>query len=344
MSEWLGPLMVDVGGLALSTEDLEILHHPQVGGVILFTRNYADPAQVVALIADIRGLRTPPLLIAVDQEGGRVQRFREPFVRLPPAAAFGRLYARSPALASEAAHEGGWLMATELRAVGVDISFAPVLDRGLGLSTVIGDRAFHADGEAIARLAGAFAAGMREAGMVATAKHFPGHGAVAADSHAELPVDERERADILAHDVLPFRALIRHGVEAVMMAHVRYPAVDARPASLSASWIEAVLRGELGFDGTVFCDDLSMNGAAVAGDYPARADLALAAGCDMLPVCNNRTAVAKLLDTLPVPSSNPRLGTLAAHGPAPRWNDLAGMARHRQARRLLTSLDTRVSQ
>lgn len=342
MSEELGPLMVDVGGLALSAEDREILRHPQVGGVILFTRNYADPAQVAALIADIRGLRTPPLLIAVDQEGGRVQRFREPFVRLPPAAAFGRLYARSPAPASEAAHEGGWLMATELRAVGVDLSFAPVLDRDLGLSTVIGDRAFHAEGEVIARLAGAFAAGMREAGMAATAKHFPGHGAVAADSHAELPVDERERADILAHDLPPFRALIRHGVAAVMMAHVRYPAVDARPASLSASWIGTVLRGELGFDGVVFCDDLSMNGAAVAGDYPARARLALAAGCDMLPVCNNRTAVANLLDALPPPSSNPRLGTLAACGPAPRWNDLAGMARHGQARRLLMNLDTRV--
>ncbi len=334
----LGPLMVDVGGPSLSAEDREVLGHPLVGGVILFSRNYADPAQVTALVRDIRKLRRPPLLVAVDQEGGRVQRFREPFTRLPAAAAFGRCYDREPGRAVAAAREGGWLMAAELRAIGVDLSFAPVLDRDLGCSDVIGDRAFHAEAATITALAGAFAAGMGDAGMTATLKHFPGHGAVAADSHAELPVDERPYATIADHDLPPFAKLIRQGAQSVMMAHIRYPAVDAQPASLSRHWIKTVLRDELAFDGVVFCDDLSMNGAAAVGDYLTRAHLALEAGCDMLPVCNNRPAVIDLLDGLQVPSANTRLSALAAHGTAPDWEALKRTARHGEARRQLENL------
>ena len=288
----LGPLMIDIAGTELSAEDRELLRHPMVGAVILFTRNYVNSGQLAALAAAIHAERSPPLIIAVDQEGGRVQRFRAQFSNLPPAR-----------------RRMGWLMAAELRTHGIDLSFAPCVDLDYGASEVIGDRALHARAEVVGQLAVAYAHGMRDAGMAATAKHFPGHGAVVADSHMALPVDRRELAD-LQDDIAPYRLLIANGLPAVMVAHVMYPVIDALPASLSVRWIREILRGELRFQGAVFTDDLSMGAAASAGDLTTRAQLALAAGCDMLPVCNNRPGVCALLDRLkfePAPASQLRL-------------------------------------
>jgi beta-N-acetylhexosaminidase len=289
--------MIDVAGSELSGEDLELLRHPLVGGVILFTRNYVHSEQLAALTGAIHAARTPPLLIAVDQEGGRVQRFRSGFSVLPAARRIGHEFDIEQQAGLELARRLGWLMAAELRAHGVDLSFAPCVDLDYGASEVIGDRAFDGRSAVVAQLAVAYAHGMRDAGMSATAKHFPGHGAVVADSHLALPVDRRELAD-LQDDIAPYRLLIANGLAAVMAAHVVYPAVDALPASLSRRWITEILRGELRFQGAVFSDDLSMAGAASAGDLPTRARLALAAGCDMLPVCNNREGVRTLIERL----------------------------------------------
>ena len=312
----LGPLMIDLAGSTVTAEDRELLRHPLVGGVILFTRNYTDPGQLSALVGAIHAERTPPLIVAVDHEGGRVQRFRQGFSLLPAARRIGHefdLNARAGVTLSRAM---GWLMAAELRAHGVDISFAPCVDLDHGVS-FIGDRAFHALPDAVGQLAVAWMHGMRDAGMAATAKHFPGHGAVVADSHLTLPVDRRPLPD-LAPDLAPYRRLMANGLPAVMAAHVLFPAVDSAPASLSSRWIRDVLRGELRFQGVVFADDLSMGGAAAAyGDVVTRARQALSAGCDMLPVCNNRASVMELLEHLdaePQPASSLRLVRL--HGRA----------------------------
>ncbi|MFP5307524.1 MAG: beta-N-acetylhexosaminidase [Gammaproteobacteria bacterium] len=294
----LGPLMVDVGGLELSAEDREILSHPLVGGAILFTRNYRDHEQLRALCDDILALRSPRLLLAVDHEGGRVQRFRVGFSRIPSMRALGQLYVEDPAEALEDAREHGMTIGRELGAFGIDLCFAPVLDVDHGVSQIIGDRAFSDRCEVIAELAREFRAGLNAAGLAATGKHFPGHGAVKPDSHIELPIDRRPEAELRAIDLLPFDALIADGVESIMMAHVRYTAIDELPASLSRKWIRGILRRELGFAGAVFCDDLSMGGAAVVGGLVERARLALDAGCDMLPVCNDRPGVIALLDGL----------------------------------------------
>lgn len=332
----LGPVMVDLAGIALEPAERDLLRHPQVGSVILFTRNYESPEQVARLTAEIHAIRTPPLLVAVDQEGGRVQRFREGFTRLPALREVGRRYGADPAGGLALARELGWLMAAELRAVGVDMSFAPCVDLDYGVSQAIGDRALHADAIAVAELGVAYMLGMRDAGMAATGKHFPGHGAVAADSHVALPVDRRAWADIEA-DLQPYRRLIANGLPAVMVAHVVFPAVDARPASLSPAWINGVLRGELRFQGAVFADDLSMAGAAAFGDIVARATLAQQAGCDVLPVCNDRKAVETLLDAMrgaQDPVSRMRLVRLhgrdaAPHALAgdPRWRNAVAAAR-----------------
>jgi beta-N-acetylhexosaminidase len=286
--------MVDIGGTELTAEDVRVLAHPQVGSVVLFSRNYRDRTQVAALTASIRALRTPHLLIAVDHEGGRVQRFREGFTRLPAARLLGRRFDQDPRDALNLAQSVGWLMASELRAVGVDFSFAPCVDLDYGVSEVIGDRAFHSDPDTVAALAVALMLGMREAGMPAIAKHFPGHGAVVADSHVALPLDRREFADLEA-DIRPYRVLNDNNVAGVMAAHVVFPGVDALPASLSQRWITGVLRGQLGFHGCVFADDLTMAGAAAFGDVVARAHLSLAAGCDVLPICNDRHSVELVL-------------------------------------------------
>jgi len=305
----LGPLMIDVEGTTLSATDREVLAHPLVGSVILFTRNYTDPAQLQALVAAIQSIRSPALLVAVDHEGGRVQRFRTGFSELPPLRRIGHAFDADPQQGLAMARALGWLMAAELAACGLDFSFAPCVDLDYGLSEIIGDRAFHAQAPAVAQLAIAYAHGMRDADMAATAKHYPGHGAVVADSHVALPVDRRELVD-MEQDLLPYRRLIANGLPAVMVAHVLYPAVDSVPASFSRRWIEGLLRTELRFGGLVFADDLTMAGAAAVGDLVQRAQRALAAGCDVLPVCNDRPGVERLLERLKLeidPASQLRL-------------------------------------
>lgn len=294
----LGPVMLDVAGTALSAEDRELLQHPAVGGVILFARNYQNPMQLVALIAAIRAVREPHLLVAVDQEGGRVQRFREGFHRLPPAGYYAALYQYLPEAAKHAAQRMGWLMASELQAVGVDFSFAPVLDLDRGLSRVIGDRAFGQDTPTVMALTGAWMQGARLAGMVSVGKHFPGHGGVTADSHEALPCDERSWATLWAEDIAPFGHLIAQGLEAVMPSHVVYSCVDAAPAGFSARWLQEILRGQMGFQGVIFSDALDMAAAAAVGDFVGRAKAALAAGCDQLLMCNNRAAAIAVVEAL----------------------------------------------
>ena len=319
----LGPLMVDVAGLELTPEDRDVLRHPLVGSVILFTRNYADSAQLARLVADIHAVRAPSLVVAVDQEGGRVQRFRSGFCALPSPRRIGHEFDVDAKAGIAFARSMGWLMAAELRAHGVDLSFAPCVDLDYGISEVIGDRAFHARPEVVAQLALAYMAGMKDAGMAATAKHFPGHGAVVADSHKALPVDRREWAG-LRDELTPYRRLIDNGLPGVMVAHILFPAVDPAPASLSRRWVQSALREELRFEGAIFTDDLSMGGAAEFGDIVARVTAALDAGCDVLPVCNDRAAVATLLDRLeyePQPSSHLRLVRMRGR-PAPERDAL----------------------
>lgn len=302
-----GPLIVDIAGTALAPEDREVLEHPAVGGVILFTRNYESPSQLTALCRALHALRRrAPLLVTVDHEGGRVQRFRAGFSELPPAARCAD---------AAAAHAQGRTLAQELRAHGVDLSFAPVLDLDRGLGSVIGDRAFCADPAVVAELGVAWVAGMRAGGMSACGKHFPGHGGVAADSHHELPVDSRSLDEIDREDLVPFRAAVAAGIGSLMMAHVLFPAVDALPASLSRRWIADILRDTLAFDGAVVCDDLSMAGAAGYGGYADRAAAALDAGCDALPVCNNRDGVIEIIESVRFAPDRERAARLARMAP-----------------------------
>lgn len=307
--------MADVGGLELTAEDREVLAHPLVGGVILFTRNYRDPEQLRALCDEILAIkREPRLLLAVDHEGGRVQRFRVGFSRIPAMRTLGALCEENPSRAQDEAREYGRTIGDEIAAFGIDLCFAPVLDRDIGVSGVIGDRAFATDCSTIIGLARAFREGLNKAGLAATGKHFPGHGAVTADSHIELPVDRRTLEEIEQTELVPFAALIDDGIESLMMAHVRYTQVDQTPASLSELWILDILRQRMNFKGALFCDDLSMGGAAVVGTLEDRARLALKAGCDMLPVCNDRPGLLGLLDALkdlqPDAAASARLATL----------------------------------
>jgi beta-N-acetylhexosaminidase len=294
----LGPVMLDVRGTELSAEDRERLAHPLTGGLILFSRNYESPRQLQALTSAVRALRTPPLLIAVDQEGGRVQRFREGFTRIPPMRELGAIWDRHPHQARLLAYKTGFVLASELRACGVDFSFTPVLDVDYGQSGVIGDRAFHRDPQAIAELAHGLMGGLKQAGMAAVGKHFPGHGFIRADSHLEVPVDPRDFTDIELEDLVPFRQMIDFGLAGIMPAHVIYPEVESLPAGFSELWLKRILRRELKFDGAIFSDDLSMAGAAVVGGIVERAEAAMAAGCDMVLVCNDAAAADKLLDNL----------------------------------------------
>ncbi|MEI7455106.1 MAG: beta-N-acetylhexosaminidase [Nitrosomonadales bacterium] len=291
----LGPVMLDVLGTQLTEEDKTRLLHPLVGGVILFKRNYESPAQLIELTSSIRALRSTPLLIAVDHEGGRVQRFRDGFTRIPPMRELGRIWDRHPQRARHLAQQAGFVMSSELRGCGVDFSFAPVLDVDYEHSGVIGDRAFHSDPQAIAELAHHLLLGLKQGGMHTVGKHFPGHGFVAADSHLAIPVDERQFVDIELCDLVPFRQMINFGLTAVMPAHVIYPKVDARPAGFSPVWLKEILRGQLGFEGCIFSDDLSMEGATVAGGIVQRASAALNAGCDMVVVCNKPESSDELL-------------------------------------------------
>jgi beta-N-acetylhexosaminidase len=312
----LGPLMIDVQGTSLTQEDRELLANPLVGGLILFTRNFVSIEQLEELIREARGIRRPPLLIGVDHEGGRVQRFRKDFTVLPPMRTIGRQYDIDEQGGRQLARQSGWLLAAELRGVGVDISFAPVVDLDYGVSSVIGDRAFHKDPRAVADLAVAFLNGMRDAGMMGTAKHFPGHGAVAPDSHVAMPVDRRELAD-MDDDLYPYQRLIDNGLGSIMAAHVVFSAVDPLPAGFSKRWLQDELRGRMGFKGAIFSDDLNMAGAGIVGDMPERVRAALTAGCDMVPCCNNRQGVLQVIESLQGsedPVSQVRLARL--HGKA----------------------------
>jgi len=291
----LGPVIVDVAGFALTPEERTRLQHPLVGGVILFTRNYESPDQLAKLTTEIHSLRQPPLLISVDHEGGRVQRFREGFTTLPPMRELGVLWDDEPAAAKLLAQQTGYVLAAELRACGVDLSYTPVLDIDHGNSSVIGNRAFHSNPLAVTELALGLIHGLRDGGMSSVGKHFPGHGHVRADSHHEMPVDTRTLSEIEHSDLEPFRRLIDNGLGAIMPAHVVYPDVDDKPAGFSRRWLEEILRGRLRFDGMIFSDDLSMEGARGAGSIVERAKAAFGAGCDMVLVCNDPVSADRLL-------------------------------------------------
>lgn len=288
-----GPLMLDLAGTTLSADEAALLSEPQVGGLILFARNFVSVPQVSDLIRAIREVR-PDMIVAVDQEGGRVQRFKTGLTRLPPLRLLGERHDSDPAGALAAARDWGWLMASEMRALDVDISFAPVLDLDFGRSQVIGNRAFHANPAVVAALAREYIAGMREGGMASTGKHFPGHGWVEADSHVDIPVDERGRESLFGADVIPFEALASD-LDGIMPAHVVYRELDPQPAGFSRFWLQDILRRQLGFKGVIFSDDLAMEGAATAGGFPDRTRAALEAGCDMVLVCNHRDAALEVL-------------------------------------------------
>jgi len=317
----LGPVVLDVAGTALTDADRGRLTHSLAGGVILVSRNYSSPEQLARLTAEIHALRNPPLIVAVDHEGGRVQRFREGFTAIPPMRALGQTWDTDRKRARALAHDTGFVLAAELRAHGVDLTFAPVLDLDYGASSVIGDRALHSDPLAISELARALIRGFKLAGMSAVGKHFPGHGYVRADSHHEVPIDERPYADIEARDLVPFRRLAAAGLGGIMPAHVIYPKIDGRPAGYSAIWLKRVLREELAFGGTIFSDDLGMEGASVAGGIVARAEAALAAGCDMVLACNDPAAMDELLAGLNYATPPAALARLARmHGRAQAKN------------------------
>lgn len=317
----LGPIMMDLRGTHLSALEAEQLRHPSVGGVILFTRNFESVSQLEALIAEIRNQR-PNLLIAADTEGGRVQRFRDGFVQHPPAAEYGKLWRQDPGLAQRAAQAGGFVLAAELRAVDIDLAFAPVLDIDGGVSSVIGDRAFSDDVHALIQLAHAFIQGMHAAGMSSTGKHFPGHGFVVPDSHLELPDDERNPAALWALDMQPYRDLGLQQLDSVMVAHVRYAQIDELPASISERWITQELRQNLRYEGAVFSDDLSMGGLAGFGDVLQRCQRALQAGCDMLPVCNRPDDLAAIFQQPAMMLDQKARLRLAALRRDRQWHDL----------------------
>ncbi len=313
--------MLDIEGVSLTPADRNLIREPAVGGVILFSRNYESPEQITDLVADIRALRTPPILIAVDHEGGRVQRFRDGFSRIPAMRHIGHEYDENPEEAMRLARLAGWLIASELRAAGIDLCFAPCVDLDWGVSEIIGGRAFHNKPDVVGELASAFCRGLRSAGMAAVAKHFPGHGAVVADSHLKLPVDRRDYGLVL-DDMRPYDKLIRNSLVAgVMVAHIIYQEMDSMPAGFSSYWIGTELRSRLGFGGAVFCDDLTMKATEDYGSMRTRARLALDAGCDMVLVCNDRRAAEQAVMSLNEysnPLSLVRLARLHGTGHATR--------------------------
>jgi beta-N-acetylhexosaminidase len=332
----LGPAVIDVVGLALTDEDRNRLRHPAAGGVILFARNYQNPEQLSALTDEIEKLREPALLLCVDHEGGRVQRFREGFSAIPPMRTLGRLWDRDAAAARETARAIAYIVGAELAAHGIDFSFAPVLDLDYGGSSVIGDRALHFDPSAVGALGACIVKGFADAGMGAVGKHFPGHGYAEADSHVAVPRDERKFTEIAKKDLVPFRATIEAGLAAVMPAHVIYSQVDQEPAGYSKHWLQEVLRGKLGFQGIIFSDDLSMEGASVAGGVPERARAALAAGCDMVLLCNDPAGQELLLDSLKdvPPANSDRLERMRKKG----GRDLRKSVAYRESQELLKNL------
>jgi beta-N-acetylhexosaminidase len=326
--------MLDLLGHHLTDAERARLIHPLAGGVILFQRNYASPAQIADLCADIRALRTPELLIAVDHEGGRVQRFREGYTPIPAMAELGVLWDLDRSVACHRAEAAGFVIATELTASGLDFSFTPVLDIDFGRNRAIGTRAFHRDPEAVGELASALISGLTRGGAAAVGKHFPGHGFAGEDSHVEIPLDPRTLSEIRAMDLAPYGRLVRQ-LGAVMPAHVIYPEVDRMPAGFSRIWLQDVLRNEIGFDGLIFSDDLSMEGAAFAGGIVERANAAISAGCDMVLVCNRPDFAEQLLDGLSwsaAPSREARLALMRSSRP------YASLAEARTDRAYQTSL------
>lgn len=336
-----GRVLADLAGPRLVLEERDLLRHPQVGGVILFARNFESAEQLAELTAEIHALRSPQLLIAVDHEGGRVQRFRAGFTTIPTMRSLGSLWNSDEESALRAARACGLVLAAELRACGVDLSFAPVLDLDHGPSGVIGDRAFHRQPDVVAALAAALTRGMRDGGMAACGKHFPGHGYVAADSHLGTAIDPRPLAEIECDDILPFRRLVSAGIEAVMPAHVVYPQVDNAPAGFSRVWLD-YLRFKLGFDGLIFSDDLSMEGAKAHGGVVERGLAALAAGCDMLLLCNTPKDLVCLVDGLAACNtsavSGRRIDALFRNAAAHSFASLAGSAPYQSARIALQEL------
>ncbi len=338
-----GPLMFDLSSTELTQEECEMLKHPAAGGVILFSRNFESPEQIQELIKQIHAIRKPELLIAVDQEGGRVQRFKQGFVRLPPAGWFGEIYSKNSKSARKTAQSVGWLMAAELRAVGIDFSFAPVLDLGHGNSKVIGDRAFHKSPAVVSELAYSWMLGVHEAGMAAVGKHFPGHGGVEEDSHHALPIDRRSAEDIWMDDLIPFQRMIENGLEAIMPAHVIYENMSPDLAGFSSFWLKDILRTRLGFQGVIFSDDLTMAAADIAGDYQDRTRAALDAGCDMVLVCNNQAGAMQVLEALEDhsdPASQIRMVRMHGRGDVnrddihhdPRWKSaVAAIAQYEES-------------
>jgi beta-N-acetylhexosaminidase len=329
-----GPVMIDLEGLSVTPVEAKKISNPLVGGLILFTRNFANLEQLRCLIKEIRTIN-PTCLIAVDHEGGRVQRFKDGFTHLPPMKKLGQLYSKDPEKALMLAEDLGWLMASELVCLDIDISFAPVLDRDHGMSAVIGDRAFSDDLSVIQAVSAAFMKGMHDAGMANTGKHFPGHGAVEADSHFAIPVDNRTEAEIEREDMAVFGALAKTGLDAVMPAHVIYSSVDPLPAGFSEYWLQTVLRKKYGFDGVIFSDDLSMEGATVAGSFSERAIAALNAGCDMVLVCNNPSAADEVLATLAYfeisEDSSRRITSMMHSGQVQEMADLRSSERWKRA-------------
>jgi len=337
MSSMLGPVMLDVEGLTINNDDREVIRNPLVGGLIFFGRNYKSRGQFAALVSSIRELR-PDLILAVDQEGGRVQRFKNEFTRLPPMQSFLQSFRSDPRNCLEQVKDVGWLMASEVLSTGVDISFAPVLDVDCDYCSVIADRSFSSTTDEVIALAGAFIDGMHDAGMATTGKHFPGHGSVVGDSHLELPVDEREFAEIKSRDMKPFQALSSK-LDALMPAHIIFPKVDSSPVGFSSHWLQDVLRGDLGFKGVIFSDDLSMAGAEFAGNFSQRAEQAMSAGCDMVLVCNNRKAAVEILASFEKPSieNSQRLAKIRKRKQVD-WSELQQSARWKNTVKLIDAI------
>ncbi|MCS4532782.1 beta-N-acetylhexosaminidase [Neisseria montereyensis] len=343
-----GPVMADVHAFYLTEEEKQRLLDPAIGGVILFRRNFENIEQLKKLIAEIKALRTPELIIAVDHEGGRVQRFIHGFTRLPAMDVFGEIWDKEGAEKAKAlAEQTGWVLATELSTCGVDLSFTPVLDLNWGQCAVIGNRSFHCEPEVVTELALALQKGLNRGGMKSCGKHFPGHGFVEGDSHHVLPEDNRSFAELNAADIVPFRRLSAAGMAAVMPAHVVYPKVDSLPAGFSAKWLKEVLRHDIGFNGVIFSDDLTMEGAGGVGGIRERARLSFEAGCDIVLVCNRPDLVDELRDGFVMPENNKlaqrwqyMANTLTASGAADMMATPAFQAAQRVVAELATPKDT----
>lgn len=331
-----GPVMADVAAFALSDEEKQRLLDPAIGGIILFRRNFQNIPQLKALVAEIKALRTPELIVAVDHEGGRVQRFIEGFTRLPAMNALGKIWDNQGKDAAEsAAEQVGWVLATELTACGIDLSFTPVLDLDWGNCPVIGNRSFHHNPETVSRLALALQKGLNQGGMKSCGKHFPGHGAASGDSHLVQPEDKRSLAELEAADLIPFRALSQAGMAAVMPAHVVYPEIDNKPAGFSKKWLKQILRQDIGFKGVIFSDDLTMEGACGVGGIQARAAISFAAGCDIVLVCNRPDLVDELRDGFKIPD-NPDL--------ASRWQYMANTSNPKAAQAVMQTPEFQAAQ